>query len=225
MQLFTSSIGRKILMAITGLCLALFGVIHLVGNTTIFGWLTGGINAYAHHLHAFPPMVWAFRAVMLVIVTVHIWFGIQLTVENRGGRPQQYAVKSTQKATFASENMIWTGVLLLAFIVYHLLHFTGKVMPGMDQMALNEEGAVDVFKMLISGVYGFKNILVALIYAGAMVTLFLHLSHGIQSIFQTVGLSNDKVQPVLVKAGTFVAVVLFLGYVSIPLTIFLNILK
>jgi succinate dehydrogenase / fumarate reductase cytochrome b subunit len=225
MQLFTTSIGRKILMAITGLFLALFGVIHLIGNTTIFGWLTGGINAYAHHLHAFPPMVWAFRAVMLVIVAVHIWFGIQLTVENRGGRPKQYAVKSTQKATFASENMIWTGVLLLAFIVYHLLHFTGKVMPGMEQMALNEEGAVDVFKMMTSGVYGFKNILIALIYGGAMVTLFLHLSHGIQSIFQTVGISNDRTLPVIVKAGTFVAVVLFLGYVTIPMTIFLNILK
>jgi succinate dehydrogenase / fumarate reductase cytochrome b subunit len=225
MQLFTTSIGRKILMAITGLFLALFGVVHLIGNTTIFGWLTGGINAYAHHLHAFPPMVWAFRAVMLVIVAVHIWFGIQLTVENRGGRPQQYAVKSVQKATFASENMIWTGVLLLAFIVYHLLHFTGKVMPGMDQLALNQEGAVDVFLMMTSGVYGFKNILITLIYGGAMVALFLHLSHGIQSIFQSVGLSNDKVLPVLVKTGTFVAVVLFLGYITIPLTIFLNILK
>jgi succinate dehydrogenase / fumarate reductase cytochrome b subunit len=225
MQLFTTSIGRKILMAITGLFLALFGVVHLIGNTTIFGWLTGGINAYAHHLHAFPPMVWAFRAVMLVIVAVHIWFGIQLTVENSGGRPQKYAVKSTQKTTFASENMIWTGVLLLAFIVYHLLHFTGKVMPGMEQLALNEEGAVDVFQMMTSGVYGFKNIVIALIYGGAMLTLFLHLSHGIQSIFQTVGLSNDRTMPVFVKVGTFVAVVLFLGYLTIPATIFLNILK
>lgn len=225
MQLFTTSIGRKILMAITGLFLVLFGVIHLVGNTTIFGWLTGGINAYAHHLHAFPPMVWAFRAVMLVIVAVHIWFGIQLTVENRGGRPQQYAVKATQKTTFSSENMIWTGVALLAFIVYHLLHFTGKVMPGMEQMALNEEGAVDVYKMMTSSVYGFKNILISLIYGGAMVALCLHLKHGIQSIFQTVGLSNDKAMPTLVKAGTLVAVVLLLGYVSIPTSIFLNILK
>jgi len=225
MQLFTSSIGRKILMAITGLFLALFGVVHLIGNTTIFGWLPGGINAYAHHLHAFPPMVWAFRAVMLVIVAVHIWFGIQLTVENKGGRPQQYAVKATQRATFASENMIWTGVALLIFIAFHLLHFTGKAMPGMDQMALNEEGAVDVFKMMTSAVYGFKNILYSLVYGAAMVTLFLHLSHGIQSIFQTVGLSNEKSLPVYVKAGTIVAVVLLLGYVSIPTSIFLNILK
>ena len=221
MQLFTSSIGRKILMAITGLFLALFAVVHLIGNTTIFGWLSGGINAYAHHLHAFPPMVWAFRAVMLAIVAVHIWFGIQLTVENSGGRPKQYAVKSTQKATFASENMIWTGLLLLAFIVYHLLHFTAKVVPGME-LVIGPEGAVDVFVMVVAA---FKNIAISGIYAAAMVTLFLHLSHGIQSIFQTFGITTDKTMPVIVKTGTFVALVLFLGYVAVPLTIFLNILK
>ena len=221
MQFLTSSIGRKILMAISGLSLVLFAMIHLIGNTTIFGWIPGGINAYAHHLHAFHPLVWAFRAVMLVFVGVHILYGIQLTIENRGGRPQQYAVKSTQKATFASENMIWTGALMGIFILYHLLHFTAKVVPGMELVS-NAEGTVDVFAMIVSG---FKNVFVSLIYAGAMVTLFLHLSHGIQSMFQTFGLSNDKVLPVLVKAGTLVALVLFIGYVSVPLMIFLNILK
>jgi succinate dehydrogenase cytochrome b subunit len=221
MQLFTSSIGRKILMSITGLFMVLFAVIHLIGNTTIFGWIPGGINAYAHHLHAFPPLVWAFRAFMLATVGVHILYAIQLTIENRGGRPQQYAVKSTQKTTFASENMIWTGLLLLVFIVYHLLHFTAKVVPGME-LVINPEGTVDVFAMVVSG---FKNVFVSLIYAGAMVTLFLHLSHGNQSMFQTLGISNDKFLPVIVKAGTLVALALFIGYVAVPLTIFLNILK
>lgn len=221
MQFLTSSIGRKILMAISGLCLVLFAMIHLIGNTTIFGWLPGGINAYAHHLHAFPPLVWAFRSVMLLFVGVHILYGIQLTLENRGGRPQQYAVKSTKKATFASENMIWTGLLIGAFIIYHLLHFTAKVVPGMDLVA-NAEGTVDVFAMVVSA---FRNVFISLIYAGAMVTLFLHLSHGIQSMFQTFGLSNDKVLPLLVKAGTLVALVLFVGYVAVPALIFLNILK
>jgi succinate dehydrogenase / fumarate reductase, cytochrome b subunit len=221
MQFLTSSIGRKILMAITGICLALFAMIHLVGNTTIFGWIPGGINAYAHHLHAFPPVVWAFRAVMLAIVGVHILFGIQLTIENRGGRPQQYAVKATQKATFASENMIWTGLLLLAFIVYHMLHFTAKVVPGME-LVTDAEGVVNVYAMVVAG---FRNIFVSLIYVAAMVALFLHISHGIQSFFQTMGWNNDRTLPVIVKAGTLVALVLFLGYVTIPLTIFAGILK
>lgn len=221
MQLFTSSIGRKILMAITGLFLVLFAVIHLVGNTTIFGWIPGGVNAYAHHLHAFPPMVYAFRAVMLVIVAVHIYFGIQLTVENSGARQQKYAVKATQKTTFSSETMIWTGLLLLAFIAYHLAHFTGKVIPGME-LVKDAEGTVDVFAMIVAA---FKNTVVAGIYAGAMLVLFLHLKHGIQSIFQTFGIANDKYLPTIMKAGMLVALVLFLGYVSVPLTIFLNILK
>lgn len=221
MQFLTSSIGRKILMAISGLCLVLFAMIHLIGNTTIFGWIPGGINAYAHHLHAFPPLVWAFRAVMLTFVGVHILYGIQLTIENRGGRPRQYAVKTTKKASFASENMIWTGLLIGAFIVYHLLHFTAKVVPGME-LVMNAEGVVDVFAMVVSG---FRNVFVSLIYIAAMVALFLHLSHGIQSMFQTFGLSNDKILPTLVKAGALVALVLLVGYVSVPALIFLNILK
>jgi succinate dehydrogenase / fumarate reductase cytochrome b subunit len=209
------------MMAISGQVMVLFAIVHLIGNTTIFGWINGGINAYAHHLHAFPPLVWAFRLVMLLFIVVHICYGIQLTIENSGGRPRQYAVKSTQKATFASENMIWTGLLILAFILYHLLHFTMKVMPGMN-LVTDAEGTVNVLNMVVSG---FQNFFIALIYIGAMVALFLHLSHGIQSFFQTMGWSNDRVQPSLAKLGTLVALILFLGYVSIPLSIFVGILK
>ena len=224
MQLFSSSIGRKILMAITGQCMVLFAVIHLLGNSSIFGWLDGGINAYAHHLHSMPaPVIIGFRLGLLVFACVHIWFGIQLTLENSGGRPRAYAVKATQKATFASENMIWTGVLLLVFIVYHLLHFTFQVIsPEVAARTHEIAGIPNVMGMVVSS---FKSFLVSLIYVGAMVTLFLHLSHGIQSFFQTMGWSNDKVQPGLTKMGTLVALVLFLGYVAVPLAIFANILK
>ena len=228
MQLLTSSIGRKIVMAITGQAMVLFAVVHLLGNSSIFGWLNGGINAYAEHLHSLPlPIIIGFRLALLAMVCIHIWFGIQLTIENRGGRPRQYAVKTCQKATFASENMIWTGCLLGLFLLYHLLHFTFQVtnpetsalkhlVPLHDQMVPNVLGMV---------VAGFKNFFVAFIYAGAMVVLFLHLSHGIQSFFQTMGWSCDKSQPIIVRLGTLVALVLFLGYVTIPLTIFAGILK
>jgi len=228
MQLLTSSIGRKILMAITGQAMVLFAVIHLLGNSSIFGWLPGGINAYAHHLHSLPaPIIIGFRLGLLLFVCVHIWFGIQLTIENRGGRPKQYAVKSTQKATFASENMIWTGVLLMAFILYHLAHFTFQIINP-DTAALNHlvplhgDNVPNVLGMVVSA---FQNMLVTLIYAGAMLILFLHLSHGIQSFFQTMGWSNDRVQPFLTKAGTLAALALFLGYAAVPLTILLRILN
>ena len=228
MQLLTSSIGRKILMAITGQAMVLFAVIHLLGNSSIFGWLNGGINAYAEHLHSMPaPVIIGFRLAMLVCVCVHIWFGIQLTIENRGGRPQQYAVKSVQKATFASENMIWTGLALGLFLVYHLFHFTFQTIDPAtaalkNLVPLHNAMVPNVLGMVVAG---FKNFFVSFIYAGAMVVLFLHLSHGIQSFFQTMGWSCDKSQPIIVKAGTLVALGLFLGYVSIPLTIFAGILK
>lgn len=224
MQLFSTSIGRKILMAITGQCMVLFAVIHLLGNSSIFGWLPGGINAYAHHLHTLPaPIIWAFRLGLLAFACIHIWFGFQLTMENRGGRPKQYAVKATQKATFASENMIWTGLLLLAFILYHLLHFTFQVISP-DTAALKNliDGVPNVLGMVVAA---FQNVGTSLIYAGAMVVLFLHLSHGIQSFFQTMGWSNDRVQPFITKAGTLVALVMFLGYAAVPLTILVRILK
>lgn len=228
MQLLTSSIGRKILMAITGLAMVLFAVIHLLGNSSIFGWLNGGINAYAEHLHSLPsPIIIGFRLGLLALFCIHIWFGIQLTIENRGGRPREYAVKATQKATFAGENMIWTGCLLGLFLLYHLLHFTFQVISP-ETAALNHlvplhgQEVPNVLGMVVAG---FSNFFTAFIYAVAMVVLFLHLTHGIQSFFQTMGWSNDKVQPFIIKFGTLVALVMFLGYVTIPLTIFAGILK
>jgi succinate dehydrogenase / fumarate reductase cytochrome b subunit len=220
MQLLTSSIGRKILMAITGLSMVMFAIAHLLGNSSIFAG-PGGLNSYAEHLHSLPlPVIAAFRLAMLACVCVHIWFGIQLTIENYGGRPQQYAVKTAQKATFASENMIWTGSLLLIFIIYHLLQFTFRVTPDVAAFAGHMPG--NVFGMVVTS---FKNFFISFIYAGAMVALFLHLYHGIQSFFQTLGCSNDRKHCYITTAGTLVALFLFLGFVAIPLTIFAGILK
>jgi len=220
MQLFTSSIGRKILMAISGQSMVLFVIVHLLGNSSVFAG-PGGLNAYAEHLHSMPlPIIAAFRCVMLIFVCVHIWFGIQLTIENSGGRPRQYAVKATQKATFASENMIWTGVLILAFIIYHLLQFTFRVTPDVAAFAGQVPG--NVFGMVLTS---FKNLFISLIYAVAMAALFLHLSHGVQSFFQTMGWNNDRTQSCITKAGTLVALILGVGFVAIPLTILLGILK
>ncbi|MDD2309046.1 MAG: succinate dehydrogenase cytochrome b subunit [Desulfuromonadaceae bacterium] len=228
MQFTSSSIGRKILMAITGQAMVLFAVVHLLGNSSIFGWLNGGINAYAEHLHSLPlPIIIGFRLALLALVCVHIWFGIQLTLENRDARTKQYAVKSTQKTTFASENMIWTGSLIALFIVYHLAHFTFQVVNPetaalKNLVPLHNEMVPNVLGMVVAG---FKNFFITFIYAGAMVALFLHLSHGIQSFFQTMGWSNDRSQPIIIRLGTLVALGLFLGYVIIPLTVFAGILK
>jgi succinate dehydrogenase / fumarate reductase cytochrome b subunit len=207
-------------MAVTGLFMLLFAIVHLLGNSSIFAG-PNGINAYAEHLHSLGPVVWIFRLAMLAFITVHVIFGIQLTLENSAANPKAYAVKNQVRATLASNNMIWTGLLIAVFIIYHLLHFTARVTPGLvtGVDALNR---FDVFTMVVSSFSGATNVL---IYVAAIIVLFLHLFHGAQSIFQTVGLNNDKSLPVITKAGRLLSAALLIGYISIPVVIISGILK
>lgn len=219
MQLFTSTVGRKVLMAITGQFLVLFIIVHLLGNSSIF--IPGGINAYAEHLHALPPLVWGFRLVILCVAIIHIFFGVQLSLENRAANPDTYAVKNLKEATLSSTSMLYTGLLLLAFILYHLLQFTVRATPDI-KVGVDALGRVDVFGMVTNS---FSHGIIAVLYIAAMVVLFLHLSHGIQSFFQTMGWNNDKSRPVFSTIGKVAAVVFLLGYASIPFVIVTGILK
>jgi succinate dehydrogenase / fumarate reductase, cytochrome b subunit len=228
MHLLSTSIGKKLVMAATGICMAMFAVIHLIGNSTIFGWLKGGINAYAHHLHALPaPIIIGFRGGLALLLLVHVWFGIKLTLENNGGRPQQYAVKATKKITFAGNTMIWTGLALLAFFAYHLLHFTFQTLEPSTSALKNivPVNGIDMPNVLGMMSASFKNIVTVGIYGAAMVALFLHLSHGIQSFFQTVGLNNGKCFCLITKGSVLIALGLLFGYMSVPMLLFANILK
>ena len=219
MQLFSSTVGRKILMAITGQLMVLFVVVHLLGNSSIF--IPGGINAYAEHLHAFPPLVWIFRMVMLAFVGTHACYGIMITLENNAANPGAYAVNNHLKATFSSKNMIWTGVLIALFVIYHICHFTARLTPDIVAKVL-PNGGFDVFTMVVSS---FQHGIIALIYVGAMVVLFLHLNHGMQSFFQTMGWSNDCTLPVTSKVCKVIAVIFLVGYSSIPIVILARILS
>jgi succinate dehydrogenase / fumarate reductase cytochrome b subunit len=207
-------------MAITGQLMVLFVIVHLLGNSSIFVG-ADGINAYAKHLHDLGPLVWVFRLVMLGLISLHVFFGIQLTLENSAATPGSYAVKAQRRATFASNTMIWTGLLLGLFIVYHLAHFTGRVFPGMV-LGTDALGRFDVYSMVVAS---FSNGGVVFVYFAAMVALFLHLSHGIQSFFQTLGWNNECTLPKLNALGKTVAFVLLFGYISIPVTILAGILS
>lgn len=219
MQFLSSSVGRKIVMAITGLMLLGFLFIHLVGNSLIYaGWL----NAYGERLHSMPPVVFIFRLVMLCVFAIHIYFGIKLTLENNAARPAPYAVKKNLRATFSGRTMIWTGLLIAAFVVYHLLHFTLRVTNPDISNSLDALGRLDIFKMVV---LSFRNFAISGIYIAAMIILCLHLFHGVQSFIQTFGLNSDKSLPVAEKAGKVVALILYAGYVSIPLVILLGILN
>jgi succinate dehydrogenase / fumarate reductase cytochrome b subunit len=201
-------------MAITGQCMVLFAVVHMLGNSSIFVG-PDGINAYAKHLHDLGPLVWVFRAGLFAFAAVHVTYGIQLTLENNAANPDAYAVKKQIKATFASSTMIWTGVIIALFIVFHLLHFTARTIPGVVQ-GVDALGRYDVFTMVVSA---FKSGGISLVYVIAMAALFLHLSHGIQSFFQTMGWNTDRTQCAISAIGKTVAFILLAGYAVIPLSI------
>lgn len=224
MVLLQSSVGRKIMMAATGLILVAFVTVHLLGNSSVFLG-PDGINAYAEHLHALGPLVWIFRLVMLGVFALHILLGIILTLENRAATPGAYAVKKRVRTSFAAETMIVTGLALLAFVVYHLLHFTVHVTNpeiSVGALALDALGRNDVYTMVV---LSFQKFGISFVYVAAMVMLFLHLSHGIQSFFQTMGWNSAVTLPRIQKVGKSVAVVLFVGYISIPILILAGIVK
>ncbi len=221
MQLTQSSVGRKIIMAVTGFVLVAFVCVHLLGNSSIFVG-PDAINAYAEKLHSLGPFVWVFRLVMLAAFAIHIFYGIQLTLENKAATPDSNVQVKRLKTGFAAESMVISGLVLLAFVIYHLLHFTVRVTNPDIYIPLGDSGMVDVYQMVV---LGFKSVFAVVLYMVAMGFLFLHVSHGFQSLFQTIGLSNDKSLPVMGTLSKLVGVVLLVGYVSIPLLIVFGLLK
>ncbi len=220
MQFLSSSVGRKVLMAISGFFMLFFITAHLMGNSTIF-FGPSALNSYAEHLHSLGPLVWILRIFMLLMLVVHLYFGITLTLENNAANPSKYAKSTKLRATFASQTMIWSGLLILAFLVYHLLQFTFRVTPDIGPAAVaNRPG--DVYGMVLGS---FQIFTIALVYVAAMVTLFFHLSHGIQSLFQTVGCSNDNTLPKVTMVGKLISVLFLVGYSAIPVFILAGILK
>ncbi len=221
MQLTQSSVGRKIIMAVTGIVLVSFVCVHLLGNSSVF-FGADAINAYAQKLHSLGPFVWVFRLVMLAAFAIHIIFGIQLTLENRAATPEKNVQVKRLKTGFGAETMIVSGAVLFCFAVYHLLHFTVRVTNPEIYVPLGDQGMVDVYVMMVNG---FKSTLPVIIYLIGMGFLFLHVSHGFQSIFQTLGLSNDKSLPLMGMLSKLVGVVLLVGYISIPLLVVFGCIK
>lgn len=220
-MLLGSSVGKKVLMATTGLILVMFVVVHLLGNTSIFAG-PDGINAYAAKLHSLGPVVWLFRLVMLGVFLLHIWMGIRLTLENKLARPVGYQQKKNLRTSYAAQIMIYSGVVLLIFVVYHLLHFTVRVTNPDISHFVDAAGRTDVYAMVV---LSFQKFFISLTYVIAMVFLLLHLTHGIGSMFQSSGLNNARTLPTIQTAGKWVAIALMVGYVIIPISILVGIVK
>lgn len=221
MRFLKSSVGRKIVMAFTGQMMVLFILAHVVGNSTIY---FGRLNAYAAGLHALPLLVWAFRTALLSILLLHLFYGIQLTLENSDTRPYSYVRNEHAASTFAGRNMIWTGSIIGAFIVYHLLHFTLQVIdPGTAALTHPDSlGRPDVLSMVVAS---FRKAGIVAVYAVGIAAVWLHLSHGIQSSFQTWGLNGERSFPFVQRGGTLAAVLLLFAYAAIPIAVFAGLLR
>jgi succinate dehydrogenase / fumarate reductase cytochrome b subunit len=199
-------------MAVTGFIAFGFVFGHMLGNLQIFIG-QDQMNTYAEKLQALGPVLWMIRGFMLLAILVHIWFGIKLKLENYSARPIGYQTKATVKATLASRTMIWTGIIILTFVVYHLMHYTIRVTNPEFSTLIDPLGRKDVYTMVIMG---FKNPYVSAFYIVAVGLLSYHLSHGVASMFQSLGLNSDKWQTRLHKIAWALTIILFVGYASIP---------
>src|SRR6267142_2218489 len=217
-----SSVGRKMIVAVTGVILILFVIGHLLGNLQIFlgpEW----INAYSQHLRDLGPLLWLIRAFLLATVISHIYFTILLAIENRRARPESYRDRNYVKASWASRHMVVSGLVVLAFIIFHLLHFTArKFNPQFPLLKLDPLNRYDVYSMMV---YGFQNVYVSSFYIVALFLLTLHLTHGSSSFFQSLGLNNQRLTPRLAVGGRIVAWFLFISYTSIPIAVLLGFIK
>jgi succinate dehydrogenase cytochrome b subunit len=210
------------IVAVTGLVLIVFVIGHLLGNLQIFlgpDW----VNSYAAHLRALGPLLWAIRIFLLVSVFLHIFYTISLAIENRRARPVHYKRKDHVKATVASRYMVMSGLIVLAFVLYHLAHFTVRVTdPRFLLLKADPLNRYDVYSMMV---YGFQNIFVSAFYVLGMFLLALHLSHGASSFFQSLGLNDEKLTPRLATTGRILAWLIFVGYTSIPVAVLLHLVK
>ena len=219
-QFFNSSIGRKYVVGLTGIALILFLIAHLLGNLQIFAG-PKAINDYAAFLESVPQLVWPARIGLLVMFVLHFSFALKLYLENRAARPKSYALEDTVQATVASRIMALSGTIILMFVIGHLLHFTlGIILPEYAELQ-DAQGRHDVYSMVIKG---FQVTPIALFYVLALLLLWSHLSHGISSVFQSLGISHSK-KGVIGNLGPVLSSILIIGYVSIPLSVMFGLVK
>lgn len=211
-----SANGKKAVMAVTGAILFGFIIGHLAGNLQIFEGREK-LNAYGHFLHSIGELLWPVRIVLIVSVLLHITATVQLALLKKRARPVGYSRKEAIASSYASRTMYWSGPIVLAFVIFHLLQFTAGYIHPQSQFI---EG--DVYHNVVAG---FQVWWVSVWYIISVSLLGLHLSHGISSMFQSLGYNHPKHTPVLKSAAVVIAVLITLGYISIPISVLLGIVK
>jgi len=219
-NIFNSSLGKKYIMAVTGLVMFLFVIGHLAGNLQFFLGAES-INRYGHFLQTNLELIWPARIFLLLALVLHVWSAIKLSAENKAARPVPYANWNPTVASYASRTMLMTGIIVFVFIIYHLLHYTLVIksinFTGQDFAGFEDpEKRHDIFKMMV---YGFSNVWVSIFYIVAIGLLCLHLSHGVSAMFQSLGWKSKVYGPFLDSASRLIAWLIFLGYISIPISV------
>lgn len=214
LKLFSTTIGKKAIMAVTGLILFGFVLIHLLGNLQLFSG-PGRMNAYAALLKSSAAVLWSLRLILLTALTLHVVIAVQLTLISWRGRPVPYYRSDRMEAGWASRTMRWTGPFILLYVVYHLLHLTlGSLHPRFD-----------LHDVYANTVIGLSSELVAITYALAMVALGFHLRHGVWSALQTLGLSFQRVERPLRRAALVAGLALAAGFSLLPISVLLGWIK
>ena len=216
--LWGTMVGKKVVMAVTGIVLVGFVIAHMLGNLKIFLGAQA-IDTYAAFLRTmgeplFPysVLLWVVRIVLLACVALHITAAVQLTRMSRAARPHGYDTKESIATTYAARTMRWSAVIVVLFIVYHLLHLTGGVVGW-------EPGQFRDLSVYHNVVAGFSVWYVSLFYIVAMACLCLHLDHGIWSLLQTLGWNNARTTSTLRTLSREVALAVFVGFISVPVAV------
>lgn len=223
-----SSIGKKFVVAITGLAMVLFLAGHLSGNLLIYAGREA-FNEYAAFLHGagHGTLIWVARIGLIVVVVLHVWATLLLTRENRIARAKDYEYKTVIQTSKSARLMIWSGVTIGAFIIFHILHFTVQVTYDKATLIdpLDPE-RFDAYGMVVRGFEaGWLNALVVLFYILAMTALCSHLSHGVSSVFQTLGFRSKKSRELIHKAALAYTIIIYVGFISVPIAIFTGIVS
>jgi succinate dehydrogenase / fumarate reductase cytochrome b subunit len=222
LKFYQTTIGKKVIMAVSGLVLIGFVIGHMVGNLQILlelvekGKGQKALDAYAALLHSMPALLWTARIVLLASIFAHFWAAISLVRQNRAARPQAYARQATQVTTYAAKTMKYGGFIVLFFIIYHLLHLTlGTVAP---------EG-FKTGKVYANVVSGFQNPAISGFYIVAQLCLGLHLHHGVWSLMQTLGLNHENFNEGRRLVATSIAGLITFGNISIPVAVLAGLLS
>jgi succinate dehydrogenase / fumarate reductase cytochrome b subunit len=214
---YRSSVGKKIIMGVTGVILVGFVISHVASNLLVFGD-PHGLDAYAAFLRSTGKLLWAARAGLIVAAILHVDAAYQLTMRARASRPQGYGKRTPQASTWAARSMRWGGVLLLVFIVFHLFHFTfGNAHPSYPDF-----NHATVYSNVITG---FPSIWLVLFYVAAMVALGLHLFHGTAAMLMSLGASHPRYTPVWRTLASVIAVLVAVGFAVIPLAVYFHFIR